>query len=116
METSKIGREYHQAGVIYVCSGCETDMLDPGNGADLYLKTPPPLPLSFPCLLSPRIIACTVHWKVIYFLFTVHFFPFSFSQPLFIKAFRDPPNAQFTQTQTSSQSSGKFPSYMLTLN
>lgn len=41
METSEIGREYHQAGVIYVCSGCETDMLDPGNGADLYLNTAP---------------------------------------------------------------------------
>lgn len=41
METSEIGREYHQTGVIYVCSGCERDM-DSGNGADLRLSTAPP--------------------------------------------------------------------------
>lgn len=39
MGTRKIEREYHRAGVIYVCSGCETDMLDQGNGADLHLNT-----------------------------------------------------------------------------
>lgn len=60
MEASMIGREYHQAGVIYVCSGCERDMLDSGNGADLHLSTTTPhththspspsLPLSFPPL------------------------------------------------------------------
>lgn len=53
MENSEIEREYHQAGVIYVCSGCERDMLDPGNRADLYMNTAPHCHYHFPtCLLT----------------------------------------------------------------
>lgn len=53
MESSEIGREYHQAEVIYVCSGCEADMLDVGNGADLYLNTAPHCHYHFPTCRFP---------------------------------------------------------------
>lgn len=75
MEARMIGREYHQAGVIYVCSGYERDMLDSGNRADLHLSTAPQLPLSFPRFPSLWVSTRIVHCKVIYFLLTVPFFP-----------------------------------------
>lgn len=42
-------------GYIYVCSGCERDMLDSGNGADLYLNTAPHCHYHFPACFFPRL-------------------------------------------------------------
>lgn len=97
MENSKIGGEYHQAGVIYVCSGCERDMLDPGNGADLYMNTAPHCHYNFPTCLLPGLYS-TLESNLV--LLTVPFFPFCFF--LFIKLFQQPVNVQFKQASSRS--------------
>lgn len=95
MENSKIGGEYHQAGVIYVCSGCERDMLDPGNGADLYMNTAPHCHYNFPTCLLPGLYS-TLESNLV--LLTVPFSSFCFF--LFIKLFQQPVNAQFKQASS----------------